>query len=437
LVFVCKKFRELILMKILVIGGGGREHALVWKIAQSCEVEKIYCAPGNPGTAELADNVAISPMDFEKLVTFVRDNHIDLTVVGPEDPLVSGIVDYFNNHDLNIFGPDKNAAQLEGSKYFSKELMKKYHIPTADYQTFTSPDKAKEYIRSEAIFPLVLKASGLAAGKGVLICQSSEEATEGIQQIMEDKAFGSAGDKMIVEEFLTGEEVSIFALSDGNDYLLLSPAQDHKKVSEGDRGKNTGGMGAYAPAPIATQSFIEKIKPKIIERTFEAMRSEGIPYKGLLYLGLIITMEGPKVLEYNCRFGDPEAEVILPLLKSDLVPLMEASINGTIGQQTIELYNNYALDVVLASGGYPDKYENGKIIEGLESLDESILVFHAGTKTENDTLVTNGGRVLNIVAMADDFISMSESLYKNVARIGFEGVHYRKDIGYRAKKYFE
>jgi phosphoribosylamine--glycine ligase len=424
-------------MKILVIGSGGREHALVWKIAQSSQVEKIYCAPGNPGTAELSENVALSLMDFEKLVSFAKDNQIDLTIVGPEDPLVSGIVDYFNDHGLKIFGPDKNAAQLEGSKYFSKELMKKYHIPTATYQTFTSPDKAKEYIGSEAKFPLVLKASGLAAGKGVLICQSSEEALEGIGQIMEDKAFGSAGDKMIIEEFLEGEEVSIFALSDGEDYLLLSPAQDHKKVFEGDQGKNTGGMGAYAPAPIATSSLIEKITPEIIERTFEAMRSEGMPYKGLLYFGLIITNQGPKVLEYNCRFGDPEAEVILPLLKSDLVPLMEASINGTMREQTIQLYDKFTLDVVLASGGYPDKYEKGKIIEGLESLDSDILVFHAGTKSENDFLVTNGGRVLNIVAMADDFFSLTENLYKNIDRIRFEGVHYRKDIGYRAREYFK
>ncbi len=424
-------------MKILIIGRGGREHALVWKIVQSNQVEKIYCAPGNPGTAELSENVAISPMDFEKLVSFAKDNQIDLTIVGPEDPLVSGIVDYFNDHGLKIFGPDKNAAQLEGSKYFSKELMKKYHIPTATYQTFTSPDKAKEYIGSEVKFPLVLKASGLAAGKGVLICQSGEEALEGIGQIMEDKAFGSAGDKMIIEEFLEGEEVSIFALSDGADYLLLSPAQDHKKVFEGDHGKNTGGMGAYAPAPIVTSSLIEKIEPEIIERTFEAMRSEGMPYKGLLYIGLIITNQGPKVLEYNCRFGDPEAEVILPLLKSDLVPLMEASINGTMREQRVQLYDKFALDVVLASGGYPDKYEKGKIIEGLESLDSDILVFHAGTKSENDFLVTNGGRVLNIVAMADDFFSLTENLYKNVDRIRFEGLHYRKDIGYRVRKYFD
>jgi len=424
-------------MKILVIGSGGREHALVWKLSQSTKVNKIYCAPGNPGTSANGENIAISPMDFEKLVSFVEENHIDLTVVGPEDPLVSGIVDYFNERGLKIFGPDKQAAQLEGSKYFSKELMKKYKIPTGLYQAFSSSSDAKKYIHSQAKFPLVLKASGLAAGKGVLICYTEEEALEGIKQIMEDKAFGSAGDNMIVEEFLEGEEVSIFALSDGNDYLLLSPAQDHKKVSEGDKGKNTGGMGAYAPAPIATQSLMKIIKPEIIDRTFEAMRAEGMPYKGLLYFGIILTDQGPKVLEYNCRFGDPEAEVILPLLKSDLVPLMEASVDGTMRGQTIELYDDYALDVVLASGGYPDKYEKGKIIEGLDSLDKEILVFHAGTKTENDFLVTSGRRVLNIVAKSDDFLKLTETLYKNVERIKFEGVHFRKDIGYRARKYFE
>jgi len=424
-------------MKILVIGGGGREHALVWKIAQSDQVDKIYCAPGNPGISEFAENVDISPMDFEKLVLFAKTNDIDLTIAGPEDPLVDGIVDHFNDQRLKIFGPTKDAAQLEGSKHFSKELMKKYQVPTAEYQSFSSSDKAKEYIETEAKFPLVLKASGLAAGKGVIICQSPGEALYGITQIMEDKAFGSAGDNLIVEEFLEGEEVSIFAISDGNDYLLLSPAQDHKKVFEGDQGLNTGGMGAYAPAPIATPSFLEEIKPEIIERTFEAMRSEGMAYKGLLYFGLIITTEGPKVLEYNCRFGDPEAEVILPLLASDLVTLMEASIAGTIGKQSVELSDKFALDVVLASGGYPEKYEKGKLIEGLESLDSDILVFHAGTKLENENLVTSGGRVLNIVARADNFLSLTKSLYENVSRIKFEGVHYRKDIGYRARKYFE
>ena len=424
-------------MKVLVIGSGGRENALVWKIAQSELVKHIYCAPGNPGTAELGENIDISPLDFNRLADFVKTNKVDLTVAGPEDPLVEGIVDYFNEKGFRIFGPTKKAAQLEGSKHFSKELMKKYNIPTATYESFSSSVEAKSYIKNEAKFPLVLKASGLAAGKGVLICDSEESALNGINEIMEEKAFGSAGDKMIVEEFLDGEEVSIFAISDGNDYHLLSPAQDHKKVYEGDKGKNTGGMGAYAPAPIATTSFIEKIKPEIIDRTFDAMQNEGMPYKGLLYFGLIVTSEGAKVLEYNCRFGDPEAEVILPLLKSDLVPLMEASIEGNIKNCSIQLHNEFALDVVLASGGYPEKYEKGKVIEGLELLDPDILVFHAGTKSENENLVTNGGRVLNIVAKADNLLSLTESLYENVAKIRFEGMHYRRDIGYRARKLFE
>jgi phosphoribosylamine--glycine ligase len=424
-------------MKVLVIGSGGREHALVWKISQSEKVDKIYCAPGNPGTAELGINIDISPLNFGKLADFVKENEIDFTVVGPEDPLVEGIVDFFTDQGLQIFGPDKQAAQLEGSKQFAKELMKKYGIPTADYQTFSSPEKARKYIETDAIFPLVLKASGLAAGKGVIICQSAKEALSGIRQIMEDKAFGAAGDYLVIEEFLDGEEVSIFAISDGKDYLLLSPAQDHKKVFEGDQGLNTGGMGAYAPAPVATPEFMEMIKPDIIEGTFSAMRSEGMPYKGLLYFGLIITAEGPKVLEYNCRFGDPEAEVILPLLKSDLIPLMEASVEGRIGRETAELSDEYALDVVLASGGYPESYEKGKKIEGIDHLDPEILVFHAGTKVENEILLTNGGRVLNVVARAKDFLELTDLLYQNVSRITFEGIHYRKDIGHRAHRFFE
>ncbi len=422
-------------MKVLVIGNGGREHALVWKIAQSQQVSKIFCAPGNPGTESTAENIAISPMDFENLLRFAKNNQIDLTVVGPEDPLVSGIVDLFKQEGLKIFGPDKNAAQLEGSKTFAKNLMQKYDIPTAAYQSFTSAKDAKTYVTKKAIFPLVLKASGLAAGKGVLICASENEALEGIKLIMDTRAFGAAGDSMIVEEFLEGEEVSVFALTDGQDYLLLSPAQDHKKVFDGDQGKNTGGMGAYAPAPIATTTLIEQVKSSIIEPTLKAMHSEGNRYKGLLYFGVIITKNGPKVLEYNCRFGDPETEIILPLLKSDLVPLMLATIDGNIKDYKIHLHDGYALDVVLASGGYPDSYEKGKMIMGLNALDPDIYVFHAGTKSAENQLLTNGGRVLNIVAKGNDFLNLRDFLYKNIINISFEGMHYRKDIGFRALKY--
>jgi phosphoribosylamine--glycine ligase len=422
-------------MKVLVIGNGGREHALVWKIAQSEQVSKIFCAPGNPGTELIAENISISSMDFENLIRFAKNNHIYLTVVGPEDPLVSGIVNLFEQEGLKIFGPDENAAQLEGSKTFAKNLMQKYDIPTAAYQSFTSAKDAKSYITEKAIFPLVLKASGLAAGKGVLICPSENEALEGIKLIMDTRAFGAAGDSMIVEDFLEGEEVSIFAMTDGRDYLLLSPAQDHKKVFDDDRGKNTGGMGAYAPAPIATTALIEQVKSSIIGPTLKAMQSEGKPYKGLLYIGVIITKDGPKVLEYNCRFGDPETEIILPLLKSDLVPLMLATIEGNIKDHTIHLHDGFALDVVLASGGYPDHYEKGKIIMGLNALDPDIFVFHAGTKSTGKQLLTNGGRVLNIVAKGNDFLDLRGFLYKNIKNISFDGMQYRKDIGFRALKY--
>ena len=423
-------------MKVLVIGGGGREHALVWKIAQSSLVSKVFCAPGNPGTASIGENIPINQIDFDKLLNFVKENEIELTVVGPEDPLVSGIVDIFNDQSLKIFGPDKKAAQLEGSKSFAKDLMQKYDIPTASFNTFDSAQVAKSYLKDKTSYPVVLKASGLAAGKGVLICRTLDEAIEGVTLIMEDKAFGAAGDMLIIEDFLEGEELSVFALSDGGDYLLLSPAQDHKKVLDGDQGKNTGGMGAYGPAPLATKALKDLIRSQIIDPTFKAMISEGIPYKGLLYFGLIVTEDGPKVLEYNCRFGDPEAEVILPLLESDIVDLMLATIDGGIKKHTVSLFDGYALDVVLASGGYPDAYEKGKVINGLNSLDPDILVFHAGTKIEDNQLTTSGGRVLNIVARGSDFLQLRDIIYRNIGRISFDGMQYRKDIGYRALKHF-
>jgi phosphoribosylamine--glycine ligase len=424
------------MMNILVIGSGGREHALVWKINQSPLVKKIYCAPGNPGTAGLAENVGIGVNDFKALADFAVRSKIDLTVVGPEDPLVNGIVDYFLKRGLNIFGPRKKAAQLEGSKVFSKKIMEKYHIPTAAYQVFTIFDEALAYLNQNITYPIVIKASGLAAGKGVLICHHRDEAQQALQLIMKQQIFGAAGDQVIIETFLTGNEVSIFALCDGNHYLLLSPSQDHKKVFEGDQGKNTGGMGAYAPTPVITASLMNAIKSSIIAPTLNAMISEEMPYSGLLYFGLILTDSGPQVLEYNCRFGDPETEVVLPLLTTDLVPLLLAATDGTLMQHTVKFLSAYAVDVVLASGGYPDAYEKGKKISGLEILPGDILVFHAGTTANEGRVVTSGGRVLNIVATGKDFMQTRAYLYQNIEKIHFDGMHFRRDIGFRVIDYF-
>jgi phosphoribosylamine--glycine ligase len=422
-------------MKVLVIGSGGREHALVWKIALSPMVDKIYCTPGNPGTSKLAENIPIKASDLEKLLQFAKEKKIDLTVVGPEDPLVFGIVDKFTRAGFKIFGPNKRAAQLEGSKSFAKQLMKKYQIPTADYEIFTSVDPAISYIEHMKNFPVVLKADGLAAGKGVLICQDKKEALDGISIIMERRIFGEAGEQIVIEEFLEGEEISIFILTDGEDYRLLSSSQDHKKIFNGDRGKNTGGMGAYAPAPIADRALLKTIDGSIIIPTLQAMQNVRAPYRGLLYIGVIITHQGPKVLEYNCRFGDPETEVVLPLLKSDLVPLLLACVNGNLKDYQVDIKKGYAFDVVLASGGYPDAYEKGKVISGLEHLDDRILVFHAGTSISDDQLITSGGRVLNIVAIGDTLESVSKLVYQNIDKIEFEQMHYRTDIGFRAFKH--
>ena len=419
-------------MKVLVIGSGGREHALVWKIDQSPLVKKIYCAPGNPGIGELAENVNITASDLNGLLQFAKNENIDLTVVGPEDPLVDGIVDKFEKDGLKIFGPNKTAAQLEGSKAFSKNLMKKYNIPTAAYETFTVKNEALQYLNLYENFPVVLKASGLAAGKGVLICNNLDESLTGLDLIMEEKAFGTAGNEIVIEEFLVGEEVSIFALVDGKNYKLLSSSQDHKRVFDNDEGKNTGGMGAYAPAPLATPEFIKTVKKSIIEPTINAMIVERSPYKGLLYFGIIVTQTGMKVLEYNCRFGDPETEVVLPLLESDLVPLMLASINRTLNNEGIKIKDGFAVDVVLASGGYPDAYEKAKVIKGLNELDSDIVVFHAGTTMDGNKLVTNGGRVLNVVGMGKEFKPTQQKVYDNIKKIHFDKIHFRKDIGNRA-----
>jgi phosphoribosylamine--glycine ligase len=424
-------------MNILVIGSGGREHALVWKIAQSDLVKKIYCAPGNAGIAALAENISIDVNDFEALVEFAQSHEIDLTVVGPEDPLVNGIVDRFIEAGLRIFGPRKTAAQLEGSKSFAKKLMKEYHIPTARFDVFSQKEKAVEYLRINDTYPVVLKASGLAAGKGVLICRDEKEALNGLEDMMDKKLFGKAGDQVVIEEFLTGEEVSIFVLSDGKTYRLLTSSQDHKRIYNADQGKNTGGMGAYAPAPVATPELLKETEEKIIKPSLDAIREKGCAYTGILYIGLILTDSGARVLEYNCRFGDPETEVVLPLLKSDLVPLLNACTDGTLSDHQIEVQRCYAVDVVLASGGYPDKYEKHKKISGLDKLPEDITVFHAGTAIVNNTLVTNGGRVLNIIATGPDFMTTQRYLYASIEKIHFENMHYRTDIGFRALQHLK
>jgi len=424
-------------MKILIIGSGGREHVLVWKIAQSSVVEKVYCAPGNAGTAENAENVPIGVDEFEKLLDFARANEIDLTVIGPEDPLVNGIVDLFTDAGLKVFGPKKIAAQLEGSKSFAKRLMAEYDIPTATYSCFTSIPEAKQYLQDLNVYPVVLKASGLAAGKGVLICQNEQEAYSGLDDLLKNKVFGTAGDEVIIEEFLTGEEVSVFVLCDGKNYRILTSSQDHKRAFDGDEGKNTGGMGAYAPAPAATNELMDKVEKNIIQPSLQAIAEKATPYTGILYIGLMIAESGPKVLEYNCRFGDPETEVVLPLLKAELVPLMIACTEGNLEKYEVEVCPGYAIDVVLASGGYPDSYNKGIEISGITDIPEDILVFHAGTKIDNGKLVTSGGRVLNVIAMGSDFKQTQNYLYQNINKIYFQDMHYRKDIGFRAINHLE
>jgi len=419
-------------MKVLIIGNGGREHALAWKISQSPLVKQIFSAPGNPGMAELGENIPIKVGETDKLVQFALEKSIDLTVVGPEVPLVDGIVDVFQEKQLRIFGPVAKAAHLEGSKSFAKNLMEKYQIPTAGYAEFTESGAAKDYLINNNTYPIVLKADGLAAGKGVLICMNQQEAFDGLKLIMEDKAFGNAGETLVIEDFLEGEEVSIFALCDGNDYLLFPPSQDHKKIGEGDTGKNTGGMGAYAPAPVFTAELQDEVEKTIIQKSLQAMRSEGTPYKGLLYFGLIIKAGKPFVLEYNCRFGDPETEAVLPLIESDLVPLFQASIDGDLKNHTMKIKNQSAMDVVMASGGYPDSYQKGYEISGLNDQNSDILVFHAGTEKYKEKTVTSGGRVLNIVALGKDLQSAREKVYGSITNIDFKDCYYRRDIGFRA-----
>ena len=420
-------------MKILVVGSGGREHALVWKIKQNSEVMKVYCAPGNGGISRIAECVDIEVTDLKGLAQFAEKNKIDLTVVGPELPLTLGIVDLFRENGLTIFGPDKKAAELEGSKGFSKDLMAKYHIPTAEYQIFTDPEEAIRYINGKKI-PMVLKADGLAAGKGVLICATRGEAYDGVERIMKKKDFGEAGSRLVIEECLTGEEASVLAITDGNHFIVLPAAQDHKAIFEGDQGTNTGGMGAYAPAPVMNDTLLETVVEKILQPTINGMKAEGRPYSGVLYAGLMITSGGPKILEYNCRFGDPEIQAILPLLETDLVELMMASIDGKCGEVHPELRKDSAVCVVMASGGYPGTYEKGKTIHGLDQVDPDIIVFHAGTKRRGDELLTSGGRVLGVTAIGENIKSAIDKVYGAVGKITFDGAYYRRDIGHRALK---
>jgi len=422
-------------MKVLVIGSGGREHTLVWKITQSPKVSKVYCAPGNAGISKLAQCVNIDADSIEELVDFVQKEKIDLTVVGPELPLSRGIVNEFNKQNLRIFGPSKEAAEIESSKVFSKYLLKKYNIPTANYQVFQNSEKALDYIQQQT-FPLVIKADGLAAGKGVFIVENLAEARDALNALMDEKQFGEAGQQVIIEEFLEGEEVSILAFCDGKTVIPMVSSQDHKKIFDNDQGPNTGGMGAYSPVPFYPDELEKRVLEKILKPTVKGLRSEGKEYKGVLYAGLILTKECPKVLEFNARFGDPETQVLLPRLKTDLIDILNAVIEETLHKINIEWEDNAAVCVVLASGGYPGKYQKGKVISGFERLEkmEDIIVFHAGSKLQDNKVITSGGRVLGITAWDDTISKAKEKAYEGVEKIYFEDIYYRKDIASKALK---
>ena len=418
-------------MKVLVIGGGGREHAICWKLAQSPRVKRLYCAPGNAGIAEYAACVDIGVMEFEKIADFAEQEAIDLIVVGPDDPLAGGIVDVLEDRGLRVFGPRKNAAILESSKAFSKDLMKKYNIPTAGYETFDSPESALAYLET-APLPVVLKADGLALGKGVLICDTREAAREGVKALMLDKQFGSAGDRIVVEEFMTGREVSVLSFVDGRTIRIMASAQDHKRAEDGDKGLNTGGMGTFSPSPFYTEEVDAFCKNYIYQATVNAMEAEGRQFKGVIFFGLMLTKKGPRVLEYNARFGDPEAQVVLPRMKNDLVDVLEACIDGTLDQIELEFEDNAAVCVVLASAGYPEHCEKGYRITGLETFKnrEGYYVFHAGSRfDEKGNIVTNGGRVLGVTAKGETLKKARENAYQAVEWIEFENKYMRNDIG--------
>ncbi len=421
-------------MKILVVGSGGREHTIVWKIAQSPKVDKIYCAPGNGGIAALAECVDINVMDKEKMVAFAKEKAIDLVMVAPDDPLVDGMVDAMENAGIRAFGPRANAAIIEGSKVFSKELMKKYNIPTAGYEVFTDSASAIEYVR-KGTFPAVIKAEGLALGKGVIIAKDEDEAVSGIKEIMDDKKFGESGNRIVIEEFLTGPEVSVLAFTDGKTVKPMVSAQDHKRAYDNDEGLNTGGMGTFSPSRLYDDKKAAECMENIFLPTIKAMSAEGRPFKGVLYFGLMMTENGVKVIEYNCRFGDPETQVVLPRLKTDLVDIMEAVIDERLDEIDIEWEDNAAVCVVMASGGYPVSYKKGFEISGIADAeaDKSIVVFHAGTKLSGGKILTNGGRVLGVTAVADNLDSAIKKAYEGVDKISFTDEFHRHDIG--IKKY--
>jgi phosphoribosylamine--glycine ligase len=420
-------------MKVLVVGGGGREHALVWKIAQSPKVTKIYCAPGNAGISEQATIVPIKANDLNSLLEFSVKEKIDLTVVGPEDPLTQGIVDLFESKGLFIFGANRKAAKIEGSKAFAKEVMKKYYIPTAFYEIFDNRNEAVQYIRRQGA-PIVVKADGLAAGKGVMVCNTVEEAIQSVDKIMVEKIFGEAGNRVIIEEYLVGEEASYIAFTDGKTILPMASSQDHKSIFDGDRGPNTGGMGAYSPAPVVTDEVHEKIIEKILRPIIYGLEEESRTYKGVLYAGLMIHDGHPKVLEFNARFGDPETQPVLMRMKGDIVPILEACMKGTLSQHRIEWDSRPSVCVVMASKGYPGDYEKGIMIRGLEEVSrmEGVFVFHAGTTIKDGQRVTNGGRVLGVTGLGEDIPRAIEKTYQAVKKISWDGVHYRTDIGQKA-----
>jgi phosphoribosylamine--glycine ligase len=420
-------------MKILVVGSGGREHALVWKLALSPLVDKLYAAPGNAGMAELAECVDIKVEHLTRLTDFAERNSVDLTVVGPELPLTLGIVDEFEKKGLKILGPSKSAAEIEGSKVFAKEFMKKHHIPTASFKVFTDPKEASDFVGSSDM-PLVIKADGLAAGKGVVILEDAPSALSTIQKIMVDKIFGEAGSRVVVEDFLVGEELTVLAFTDGEATIPMLSSQDHKKIFDDDRGPNTGGMGAYAPTMIVDDKMMKRIYEEILEPTVVGLKEEGRTFKGILYAGLMITELGPKVMEFNCRFGDPETQVILPLLKSDLAEIFLSIVDGELSLQDVEWTEDFAVCVVLASGGYPGRYEKGKEIMGLNRAKkvEDVLIFHAGTQKQKGRIFTDGGRVLGVTAKDKSMDMAIRKAYSAVGKMEFEGMQYRKDIGHRA-----